>query len=1047
MTQQNAIARGLLRGSTALSALAILGGGFAASTIIATPASAQEYTAGAISGTVTNDAGAPVNNAVVTVRSLSRGFTRTTTTGSNGGFRVTGLPSGDYDVMVEAPGADSFRATQVRVLASQTSDLTIGLTTTGNSITVLGASIVDDFSGTTTGLVVDLEELVKTVPIGRDLTSVVLLAPGTTEGDSAFGSLASIGGSSVAENAYYINGLNITNFDNYLGSAEVPFEFYRTVEVKSGGYPAEFGRATGGIVNSVSKSGSNDFMAAVHLNWVPDFLTSAGKDLLTCNFDAAGDRTCAPLTNRPYDERSSYSAIVEAGGPIIRDRLFVYGLVEFQRSKSRVINRNSGVAFDSENNDPFFAVKVDAYPLDNHHLEFTLFDTSNTTVRRDLIYNEPDGEPTFGAAQGIQETNGGGVNYVAQYTGTFTDWLTLSAAYGRMRDRFDNQGVDVNSGLPFFQNASGGPQAGVPFGGLFTNQTVLNRSFPHRIEREFYRADVDLFFNLLGDHHVRAGFDRENNSLTRATVRTGGDYLFGAGFITEEAYNAGAGGAGVALVSRPGGEVQLSYFNSGGTFEGVNKAYYIQDEWNVTDRLTLNLGVRRDDFKVNAADGSPFASLSKNYAPRLGISYDLWPDQNGKVYAFYGQYFLPFASNTAFRNTGSEIFFSERYMWDGVSFDSAGLPVLGPQVTTQGTYQSACPFRINPMGSGNFCAVTGDGSVPPSDAYLASNLQATRETEWILGYEHDFGEWTAGINYIHRNLDVTAEDGAIDAAVLTYCEEEGIAGCEDVWTGFHQYVLFNPGEEVTVVLLDADNEVGLQGREVTFTADEIGYPKARRKYDAVELTFRREWRGDWSLGGSYTWSKSKGNSEGFVQSDFGQDDAGITQDFDQPGFTDFAYGYLPNHRTHRIKLFGAVALSDRFTLGTNIRIDSPRKLSCFGFHPTDVFGNVYGAASHFCGGEPAPRGEGSESDWIKQVNLSGRYNIEMATGQVLTLRADVFNLFNSQGVEQRNEFGDLDTDTDPLTGRPTFYYPNPNYDLPSGYQSPRFVRLGVDITF
>src|SRR5690606_27792401 len=134
-------------------------------------------------------------------------------------------------------------------------------------------------SGTGTGINVDVAELVKTVPLSRDLTSVALLAPGTSRGDTAFGNLASIGGASVAENAYYVNGLNITNFDNYLGAANVPFDFYRTIEVKSGGYPAEFGRATGGIINTTTKAGSNEFFAAAHVNWSPDFLRSSAKDL------------------------------------------------------------------------------------------------------------------------------------------------------------------------------------------------------------------------------------------------------------------------------------------------------------------------------------------------------------------------------------------------------------------------------------------------------------------------------------------------------------------------------------------------------------------------------------------------------------------------------------------------------------------------------------------------------------------------------------------------------------------------------------------------
>jgi hypothetical protein len=308
---------------------------------------------------------------------------------------------------------------------------------------------------------------------------------------------------------------------------------------------------------------------------------------------------------------------------------------------------------------------------------------------------------------------------------------------------------------------------------------------------------------------------------------------------------------------------------------------------------------------------------------------------------------------------------------------------------------------------------------------LTTTLNATRQTEWILGYKHNFGLVDVGLSYTHRNLDSTAEDVAVDAAILDYCTDNEIVGCEQEWTGFHQYVIINPGDSATFAL------AGLDGRTVTISAADLRYPKAKRTYDAVELTVDRKWDGTWSLGGSYTWSRSKGNSEGFVQSDFEQDDSGITQDFDQPGFTDGASGRLPNDRTHRFKLFGAVEMSENFTFGTNIRVDSPRSLSCFGFNPNpnyfeptgapySDFGNGYGAASHYCGTGAAinnadgevksalsPRGKGLKTDWIATIDLSARINIPFGDRKV-TLRGDVFNLLNSQGVQGRNEIGDAE---------------------------------------
>jgi hypothetical protein len=145
---------------------------------------------------------------------------------------------------------------------------------------------------------------------------------------------------------------------------------------------------------------------------------------------------------------------------------------------------------------------------------------------------------------------------------------------------------------------------------------------------------------------------------------------------------------------------------------------------------------------------------------------------------------------------------------------------------------------------------------------------------------------------------------------------------------------------------------------------------------------------------------------------------------------------LPTHRRHRFKLFGSVELSDQFIIGGNFLLESPRKLSCIGFHPTDVFAQVYGAASRYCAGQPSPRGTAQESDWYSKIDVSLRYNLEIATGQKVTLRADIFNLLNSKAIQQRNEIGEIDLNV-----------PNPNYGLPTSYQTPRSVRLGVDIAF
>ena len=178
-------------------------------------------------------------------------------------------------------------------------------------VVVMGSALKSaDFTSTTTGLSIDVDELLSRTPVARDLTSLIKLAPGVAAGDSAFGNLASINGSSVAENVYLVNGLNITNFRNFTGSSSVPFEFYDQVEVKTGGYQAEFGKAIGGVVNAVTKSGSNDFAMGVNVYYYPDSLYS--------------DKPNTYASDNARDERNLMETNVYFSGAVIQDKLFYY---------------------------------------------------------------------------------------------------------------------------------------------------------------------------------------------------------------------------------------------------------------------------------------------------------------------------------------------------------------------------------------------------------------------------------------------------------------------------------------------------------------------------------------------------------------------------------------------------------------------------------------------------------------------------------------------------------------------------------------------------
>ena len=1070
------IARRALRGGSAFHALALMGAGIGAIAAVA-PAAAQDYSQVNATGRIQGTNGQPIAGASVTVTSNDQGFSRTVTTGSDGTFRVPSLPQGNYTFTIEASGFDTLTDNAVALSqAGAANQFTLAPTgsSEGNGDIVVRAGRVQvvDFNRNTTGAVINLGELATRVPVARDITSVILLAPGTQTGDPAFGNVPSIAGSSVSENTYYINGLNITNFTTGIGANTVPFDFYQSVEVKTGGIPAEFGRFTGGFVNATTKSGSNDFHGGITFNWEPDDLR------------AKSPNTYATDNDSRYSERKEF--IAQLSGPIIKDHLFFYGIYNSRNVTSGVGGTGTvtaaatgangcttypalcaaypgpataglalaGTGFSaSTTNSPFYGGKVDAVIVDGQRLEFTYFNTESTT-RTDTY-----GNATYSLASGGRynpNTNqwgryasssvarGGGENWVGRYTGTFTDWLTLSAAYGRAY-----QGADSTSSTPNF-NSIVDQRSG---GSVSIGNPTANSTF-EEARREFYRADADLYFKLLRSHHIRGGYDRENLRDNSQTLANGNYQLTYA--------NSGPNGDGVVLTPNTQ-YVSRRFFRNGGLFTTKGEAYYLQDNWILlSNRLNITAGVRNDRFTNKNADGETFFNSGNNWAPRLSASFDPVGDGRTKVYGSFNRYFLPVATNTNVRLAGPELDYTQYYVLNGVNSDST--PIYGNPIAIGGQAATTCPAAAIEPTPGNVanCTVNSDGTSPPFNSLVSSNLKAQSTDEWQVGFEQRLGSRIKfGAFYTQRDLRVSLEDAYIDAGVQGYCRRTQtgavLASCLATFSGAHQYALLNPGSDVTVVL----DGSALDGRQVTLTAADLGLPKAVRKYKAMTFTFDREFDGVWSLSANYTLSSNVGNIEGGVRSDNGQTDSGLTTNFDYPALVNGAYGYLPTHNRHNIKLYGSYQISDLINVGLNVQATSPRKYGCIGRVPNRIDGGsagAYGAAGFYCvvdtqgnvlnqgpynvntnvngiTGQLTPRGSRLENDWQTTVNLDVAVKIPTDAFDG-TLRLSVFNLLNDKAVFDLQEVGTT-----------TAGAPSPNYGLPLTYQSPRYVRFQFGVNF
>lgn len=981
---------------------------------------AQDFTTGTLSGTVTNTAGQPVPGATVTVTQNGRAQSRTFTTDAQGRFRASQIPVGGYTVSIAGDGYETYTDSNVPVTLGGTADYQFTIGSAAGSannledVVVVGTrSAAVDFDRTSTGITVDVQETFDRIPTQRNLAAIQLLAPSTSQGDSAFGNEISIAGSSVAENVYYVNGFNITNFRNFVGGNTVPFEFYQQVDVKTGGYQAEFGRSTGGAVIAVTRSGSDEFHGGANYYIEPDSLR-----------DTTPDTKVSPTSNLNLDSQNTSDrseANVWLSGPIWRDHIYFFGFYNWRDFEAGSVD-SSGTVQTTTADDPFYGGKIDLYLNPDHRLELTYF-SDDQTQQINQTFSNGDSANTFNFF--------GGETKIAKYTGAFTDWFTLSALYG---EGSFNQTVsgDLDSEISIVDTALNTVRG---------NPALLISTGED--ERKMYRVDADIYINgLMGDHHFRLGYDREDLSSSAVSTYSGGRYY--------RYYQAGGAGALGGLI--PANEVYVRdrNYQSGGSYKTEQTAFYIQDAWDVTDRLSLQLGLRAEKFANSNAAGEIFVETDYDLSPRLGFTYDVFGDRSTSLKGFYGRYYIPIAANTNIRMAGNELFTQDWYRISSISGGAYPATAAGLQACLNASPRNNCLPTFN--GGPVLQEVLSSGAVPESQSLVSQNLEAQYQDEFILGIEHEvsgfgmFDGWTVGANYIFRDLKAVMEDFDTAYIIDAYCASAGISAANCGQINGSGYVLLNPGSDL-VITPDSTTFPFLAGQTITIPAALLDIPQAKRTYRALELTFERPWDGRWSLQGSAVFAESKGNIEGGVKSDNGQSDTGLTQDFDEPGWTDGAYGFLPNHRGQTYKLFGSYAVTEDITVGMNAILQSPRKYGCIGTYPgtPGIDPALYPldrasgstVTAWYCLGNLTPRGSQFEGEWFKTVDLSLAWNIPLGgiPGRV-QLRADVFNVFDFEGATDFVEAGEDSPGS-----------ANVDYQRVSAYQTPRYIRLGLSYQF
>ncbi len=1014
----------------------------------------------------------PGEGTTVQVRNAS-GVTRNIAVAPDGRYSIGNLPVGTYTVTLQRGGQDVDTRRDVVLLVGSGTDVSFAAQGAAGDATTLGAVTVTanmvpaiDVTQVDTRTVVTAEQLER-LPMRRTAEAVALLSPGAVAGAAGFGALqnlVSFGGGGVSENAYYINGYFSGDPLSNLGGFGVPYNAIDQQQTYTGGYSARYGRSAGGVINQIGKRGTNEVVFGGQVTWAPKEWRAEEADLYYPNIDlsaananpnlpstcgASGTDLCqwgyeddsvpGTLYSRGGNDSTSlstYSAYI--GGPLIKDRLFAYVAAE-ARLDDDVNAPNAGTfrSTHTRTDDPRVYAKIDWNINDDHRLEYTYmsskFEQSGSFYDYDLETGE-EGERLGVTPDRIEKH---AEFSILNYTGYLSDNLTLSANYGR--GRFTNVVLNpsIIPGIPFISSAQNQNPA-ITGGTPIPNRQAAFQGTDGRNSTDGLRVDLEW---IVGDHALTAGID----NLTFEAEDEGTSQL-AQRWIYSRASNPSSNINSILGVGAPGGSghyVNNAVFVTATSMEVEQKAWFLEDRWSVTDNLLLTLGIRNDEFTNTNDVGEIYMDAKDQWAPRIGAAWDVFGDSTLKVFGNAGRYFLAMPNNVAIRGASSSTFTSEYFTYTGI--DANGAPTgLTPVARTDG--EAPRPVSSN-----------GEYGTPVDVlAFAPSDLENMYQDEYILGFEQAFGDrWAAGAKLTYRDLKASVDDicdpytlmdhiGAVDSV------QSGSGYNAELADGSHVFVnycyMFNPGGTNTFSLADLDaagNPTGTR-RNVRMGYADWGFQEGvERTYKAIDVFVERQFDGVWEARLDYTYSKSEGNNEGQVKSEFGQINISKTQDWDAWQMMQFANGYLANDRRHQLKLRGSYEITPEWMASGAFRAQSGTPISCLGYYNPD--GSIdegsaeadpigYGASYHTCLGEVAEPGK-LRTSWTHMLDLGITYRPRFANG-ALALGLQVFNAFNERKALQL----DVTSETDAYTISNT-------YLMPIGMQTPRYFMLSASLDF
>jgi len=1004
-------------------------------------------------GTVQDAAtGAYVTDAVVTVVSPSLQGEEIAVTDGVGAYRIPDLPPGTYTLRIEKETFRPYAREALELHADATLRLNASLlpeALKAEEVVVVGRTPTVDIGSSATGMNIT-SDFTSRIPLsapgvkgaaGRSFESVADVVPGAQP--DAFG--VSIFGTTSLENRYLLDGLSVGNATYGSLGTPLSIDFIKEVSVLSGGYMPEYGRATGGILNAITKSGSNEFHGSAWLNVAPGALEGARKTAYRDNDSI--------VTRKKLRHMGDIGG--DVGGPLLRDKLWFYTGFDFAQTDYAVKRSIRRYLFDGMNQpvlDDAGDPRTQTVPgttrtytaQENLYqgiakLTWAVDRRNRLTVSANGVYPVTGGDGKFGVSPltgqpllGNEDALNGSYDTVAhKYLGSSTNaqlkWSAELDRKGMLLDTWlgyhhetggrlpaDGSTLGSNKGLAGVSNTwwHSGTYDLTNFEKVPGNQcqapdadkdgtpdyipcpvTNYHSGGPESIEKQVMhrvqgRSILTVPFQGLGHHVFKAGVDSEYQLHNSERAYTGQiDYV-------DDYYPFGllVWGRTYGYLAGPDDPVVMNKLTN--ESKSLSLGAFVQDSWNVMDEVTLNLGLRYDAQLLYNAQGELAMALAKQWSPRAGLIWDWTGQGKSKIYASWARYF----ENVPLRAL-------DRYLSGEPGLQAA--PFAAACDSTDPKQQEGpCldPANLYPLG------------VPPNTRYapystgtsiVDPKLKAPSSDELVVGADYEVvRDGRLGVNYTNRRLNHTIEDISRD---------EGTT-----------YFFGNPG-------------YGL--------AKDI--PKAQRKYDAVTLQFTKMLSESWLGQASYTASWLRGNYSGLYVPETLQVDPHQNAEFDLEALRKNKNGYLPADHRHAIKMFAAKSFeipgAGAITPGLAFRSTSGAPMSTLGRY--ELYSNVI---------DVLPRGESGRLPWVHSIDLRLAYNFNFAKGAGFQLTADVFNLFNFQQITARDpEYATNQVNpvlngkglpaVETVDGSPLAK--NKNYRHATAFQAPRVFRFGLKGTF